>query len=111
MSLQCEILTSWSQPIKNEPNLNQFTSPPFSLLPSCPCPPLPPLSLSRSQESVSKHFSGDVLRVAERCWQQIHPKISEAIEVHLYKYYMRVEMFSPSHVLYEGYPGPVYLVY
>ena len=37
--------------------------------------------LSISQESVSKHFSGDVLRVAGKCWQQIHPNISGAIEV------------------------------
>lgn len=39
------------------------------------------LFLYLSQKSISKHFSGDVLRVAKKCWQQIHPSINGAIEV------------------------------
>jgi len=39
------------------------------------------LFLYVSQKSISKHFSGDVLRVAKKCWQQIHPSINGAIEV------------------------------
>ena len=33
------------------------------------------------RESLSPHFTGDVLKVAEKCWEQIHSNIGEAVEV------------------------------
>ena len=38
------------------------------------------LSLYR-KEALSPYFTGDVLEVAEKCWEQIHSNIGEAIEV------------------------------
>ncbi len=43
------------------------------------------------QENVSRHFSGDVGRVAGRCWSQVHPHISEAVQG---KYQQMMEEFG-----------------
>lgn len=68
--------------------------------------PFTPSLLPSRQEHISKYFPPDIQKIATKCWEQIHPNISSAIEVSVRQQTDSSTVWSTASIVGEVQPRP-----